>query len=1272
MDLYENMHNIQALSKTIRFELKPVGKTKENMSEHIKKGKETADKYQELKPIMDSYYRDFINKAFESVNISFSEYYDEFHKSDFNENKEKINNDYRKKLFELLKNTDNFDILFDSKFLKYAIKNEKATENLEILNHFNKFATYLGPYFQSRKNIISQEAISTSALYRAVDENLEIFCSNINAFNILKDKTPEIVESLYQELGAKLKYDINEYFDITKYNNFMTQAGIDEYNLILNGFSEGQSEKTSKKKGLKELKNEYFQKNKEKKTLSKKINFVKLKKQILGESKSFSFKFDEIENASQLFENLRNLKNTFDETFLNDCIELFKFEGFNESQYIFIASDVVQKISNTEFGDYSLLINKVKEIMFEENTVSGKLTKTDEKKILSKLGINEQGEISKIKYLPVQLVNYALKELDSVNNISEIFVSKLKDCETISNDLVKKFDEIIFGDPDLFDKHNEENLFIIKSYLDNLMTYNHLLKAFDAPVSYELDADFYFSLKNYLSESFDIVSCINKSRNYFTKKPSNKEKFKLHFNCSSLLTGWSKSKIGDYKGVIFKESENYYLGILINGNKIDFNKLKSSDDKMKLIEYYYMSGASKSIPHSTIRMKEVKKHFENSESNYLLQNENFDKPFVISYDDYKNYPEENEGITKFKKDYLKKTGDYEGYRKSLDKWIDFSKRFLANYSGVKMFDYSNLKPSSDYEYINDFYNDVNKQSYKLKFFNVSEKEVLNCVEKGDLLLFQIYNKDLSKFSTGKPNLHTIYFKSIFDEENIKNTIYKLDGGAEIFFRYRQIEDESKVVHFKGQKIIKKTYEEKDTIKHLPEETVVRLNSYINGVDVALSDEDKVYLKKLDEPKRLNNDIIKNKRYTVDKILFHLPITINFGSEGKKINEKINENLKNIKPTIMGIDRGERNLVYISIIDYNGKILHQESLNVIDGVDYHDKLDVLEKNRQVSRKTWTQISKIKDLKKGYLSAAVNKIVRLADKYKSIIVMENLNVGFKRGRMKFEKQVYQNFEKMLTDKLNFLIFKDRDKNEIGGALKGYQLTGPFKEKDSRNGIIFYVPAGFTSNIDPTTGFIRNIKLNSKLNIKNQKLVIENIDSIKYDAEKDLFLFKTDFNKFGSLKIFNLPKMKWDIYTYGERLIGNKNKMNKWELTKIDLTSEMKSILDSFNINYQDGKELKTLICEKEDLLKNIYFIFKSTTQIRNSNRETGDDYIISPILNRQNEFFDSRKSKGDLPLDADANGAYNIARKGLIQIKQFHDNEKFCAVSNDLWFKFCQEV
>jgi CRISPR-associated protein Cpf1 len=45
------------------------------------------------------------------------------------------------------------------------------------------------------------------------------------------------------------------------------------------------------------------------------------------------------------------------------------------------------------------------------------------------------------------------------------------------------------------------------------------------------------------------------------------------------------------------------------------------------------------------------------------------------------------------------------------------------------------------------------------------------------------------------------------------------------------------------------------------------------------------------------------------------------------------------------------------------------------------------------------------------------------YNAIVVLEDLNFGFKRGRFKVEKQVYQKFEKMLIEKLNYLAFKDR---------------------------------------------------------------------------------------------------------------------------------------------------------------------------------------------------------------------------------------------------------
>jgi CRISPR-associated protein Cpf1 len=57
-------------------------------------------------------------------------------------------------------------------------------------------------------------------------------------------------------------------------------------------------------------------------------------------------------------------------------------------------------------------------------------------------------------------------------------------------------------------------------------------------------------------------------------------------------------------------------------------------------------------------------------------------------------------------------------------------------------------------------------------------------------------------------------------------------------------------------------------------------------------------------------MVKDKRYTEDKFLFHCPITLNHNSATiYDINPYINEKISTFKH-IIGIDRGERNLIYI--------------------------------------------------------------------------------------------------------------------------------------------------------------------------------------------------------------------------------------------------------------------------------------------------------------------------------------------------------------------------
>lgn len=56
------------------------------------------------------------------------------------------------------------------------------------------------------------------------------------------------------------------------------------------------------------------------------------------------------------------------------------------------------------------------------------------------------------------------------------------------------------------------------------------------------------------------------------------------------------------------------------------------------------------------------------------------------------------------------------------------------------------------------------------------------VDEGKIYLFQLYNKDFSPHSKGTPNLHTLYFKMLFDERNLEDVVYRLNGEAEMFYR----------------------------------------------------------------------------------------------------------------------------------------------------------------------------------------------------------------------------------------------------------------------------------------------------------------------------------------------------------------------------------------------------------------------------------------------------------------------------------------------------------
>src|SRR5690606_30378632 len=138
------------------------------------------------------------------------------------------------------------------------------------------------------------------------------------------------------------------------------------------------------------------------------------------------------------------------------------------------------------------------------------------------------------------------------------------------------------------------------------------------------------------------------------------------------------------------------------------------------------------------------------------------------------------------------------------------------------------------------------------------------------------------------------------------------------------------------------------------------------------------------------------------------------------------------------------------------------------------------------------------------------------------------------------------------------------------------------------------------------------------------------------------------------------------------------NQWNDKVINLTEQFEDLFGKYNIVYGDGQCLKNQIAALDDkeIFKSLLSLFKLTLQMRISKTGTDIDYLISAVMNDRREFYDSRKADASLPKDADANGAYHIAKKGLWVLEQINkaDNLKNLklAISNKDWLNFVQKL
>ena len=1268
-------------SITLRNRLVPVGKTEENINHFrlLENDKKRADSYQEVKNIIDDYHCSFIQDVLSNANFEWGPLYDEFdlyqsrndkaEKAKIKPNLQKLQSLMRTKVVKKFTSDERFKKLFAkellSELLPEIIKLADPTtisNKEEALKAFDKFSTYFTGFHENRKNLYSEEEKSTAISYRIVNENFPKFYSNVKLFEKLEKKFPSIISDTEESLktildGKKLK----DIFNPEAFNQVLTQTGIDFYNTIIGGVSEEAG--TQKIQGLNEKINLARQQlpDSEKNRLRGKM--VVLFKQILSDRETASFIPVGFENNEEVYESIKTFKKEVVDTVCTLIKDTFTSENDYNISEIFVPAKNLTAFSLSIFGHWSILSEGL--FYLEEEKNKKALTETQIEKIRKEIAKkdyslselqeayekycernNEQVCITVKKY-------FSLMEFQQVDNTKEkadvMLLSKL-------NTAYAKID---------FEEHKnlqqEKNAATpIKEFLDEVLNLYHYLKLVDYRGEEEKDTSFYSKFDEIIEKLEGITALYNKVRNFVTKKPGEVKKFKLNFDCPTLANGWDENKESANDAILLRKDGKYYLGIFNPKDKPKFPKEEySNEDCYEKMIYKLLPGPNKMLPKVFFSTK--------GQETFLPP-----KDLLLGYEEGKH----KKGDA-FDKDFMKKL-------------IDWDKAALNIHEDWKNFGFK-FSPTENYKDMSDFYKEVELQGYKITFQKISSSKIDSLVDSGKLFLFQIYNKDFAEKSSGKKNLHTLYWENLFSEENLNDICLKLNGEAELF--YRPANKDLKIIkHKKGSILVNRTTTDE---KSIPEEIYQEIYQFKNNMISEISKEAKELLDSGTVVcKEAKHEITKDKHFTEATYLFHCPITMNFKAPeltGRKFNDKVLEVLKNNPDVkIIGLDRGERHLIYLSLINQKGEIELQKTLNLVEQVrndktvkvNYQEKLVQKEGDRDKARKNWQTIGNIKELKEGYLSNIVHEIAELMVKNNAIVVMEDLNFGFKRGRFAVERQVYQKFENMLIEKLNYLVFKDKAVTEPGGVLNAYQLTDKsanVSDVYKQCGWLFYIPAAYTSKIDPKTGFANLFNTSGLTNVEKKKEFFDKFDGIRYDSKEDCFVFSVDYSKLGN----NVDYLKkWEIYTRGERIAYNRKENKNFT---VNPTENLKKKFDEFGINWHNEENfidsLQTVQAEKtnapffDELLRS----FNSTLQMRNSIPNSEIDYLISPVKAEDGTFFDSREQlalgkNSKLPIDADANGAYHIALKGLYLLQNdFNRNEKGVIqnISNADWFRFVQE-
>lgn len=901
----KELTGLYSLTKTIGVELKPVGKTQEliEAKKLIEQDDQRAEDYKIVKDIIDRYHKDFIDKCLNCVKIKkddLEKYVSLAENSNRDaEDFDNIKTKMRNQITESFKKNPLFVGLFKKELITNYLPNFVSEEERVVVNKFSKFTTYFDAFNDNRKNLYSGDAKSGTIAYRLIHENLPMFLDNIASFNKISETgVNKYFSDIENEFTAILyEMHLSDLFQIDYFNNTLTQKKIDNYNYIVGAVNKAV--------------NLYKQQHK-----TVRVPLLKtLHKMILSERVTPSWLPERFESDEEMLtaikETYESLKDVLvggnDDSLRNLLLNIDNFD----LEHIYIANDSgLTSISQQIFGYYDTYTLAIKDQLQRENPATKKQRENPAtKKQRENPNLNDdcidklykkEGSFS-IAYLN-RLVD--TKEHITINEYYRLLGSYCREEGKRKDDFFKQIDGAYSDMLYLFSTEHGE---IAQSDSDTAVVQQLLeaykgLQRFIKPLlghgdEADKDNEFDAKLRKVWDELNIITPLYDKVRNWLSRKIYNPEKIKLYFeNNGKLLSGWSDSQTEkdngtQYGGYIFRKKNeigeyDFYLGISTDAKLFRRDETICYEDGMyERFDYYHLK------PTTLLGKSYIGNYGE--DSNAVLSA--FKNAVTKLHLEKKLVPKDNEKVPTYLKRLKQKYANFYQILMNdvnvVDAYKSMKQHILATLASlIRVPAAIELAAQTDLD-IDELIDEImNLPSESFGYFPVATAaiEEANKREKKPLLLFKMSNKDLSyaaksseglRKSRGTENLHTMYLKALL---GMTQNVFSIGSGM-VFFRHKT----------KGLA--------ETTARHKANEFVANKN-------------------KLNDKKKsiFAYEIVKNKRFTVDKYLFKLSVKLNYSQPNNNkidVNSEVREIISNggIKH-IIGIDRGERNLLYLSLIN----------------------------------------------------------------------------------------------------------------------------------------------------------------------------------------------------------------------------------------------------------------------------------------------------------------------------------------------------------------------